>query len=178
VDIQPRRRDSGASVTRSAATALAAPKPGPSATVGVLTPARATGPDSVGPDSVGPDSVELDPVERVTAVSVVVGVSTLVRSLPAVRVAVLRSVVGVSAAVAEAVGVAAVVAAVEAVVSVGVAVAVPVGVAVESLPAEPPLPPPVSPSDTPPGGGSSVSSAPARESQSRMWTSFERSRMT
>lgn len=173
MDIQPRRRDSGASVTRSAATALAAPKPGPSATVGVLTPARATGPDSV-----GPDSVELDPVERVTAVSVVVGVSTLVRSLPAVRVAVLRSVVGVSAAVAEAVGVAAVVAAVEAVVSVGVAVAVPVGVAVESLPAEPPLPPPVSPSDTPPGGGSSVSSAPARESQSRMWTSFERSRMT
>ena len=172
MDIQPRRRDSGASVTRSAATALAAPKPGPSATV-VLTPARATGPDSV-----GPDSVELDPVERVTAVSVVVGVSTLVRSLPAVRVAVLRSVVGVSAAVAEAVGVAAVVAAVEAVVSVGVAVAVPVGVAVESLPAEPPLPPPVSPSDTPPGGGSSVSSAPARESQSRMWTSFERSRMT
>ncbi len=171
--MQPRRRDSGASVTRSAATALAAPKPGPSATVGVLTPARATGPDSVGPDSVGPD-----PVERVAAVSVVVGVSTLVRSLPAVRVAVLRSVVGVSAAVAEAVGVAAVVAAVEAVVSVGVAVAVPVGVAVESLPAEPPLPPPVSPSDTPPGGGSSVSSAPARESQSRMWTSFERSRMT
>lgn len=164
--MQPRRRDSGASVTRSAATALAAPKPGPSATVGVLTPARATGPDSVGPDSVGPD-----PVERVAAVSVVVGVSTLVRSLPAVRVAVLRSVVGVSAAVAEAVGVAAVVAAVEAVVvSVGVAVAVSVGVAVESLPAEPPLPSPVSSSDAPPGGGPSVSSAPARESQSRMWT--------
>jgi len=159
--MQPRRRDSGASVTRSAATALAAPKPGPSATVGVLTPARATGPDSVGPD----------PVERVAAVSVVVGVSTLVRSLPAVRVAVLRSVVGVSAAVAEAVGVAAVVAAVEAVVvSVGVAVAVSVGVAVESLPAEPPLPSPVSSSDAPPGGGPSVSSAPARESQSRMWT--------
>jgi hypothetical protein len=164
--MQPRRRDSGASVTRSAATALAAPKPGPSATVGVLTPARATRPDSVGPDSVGPDSVE-----RVAAVSVVVGVSTLVRSLPAVRVAVLRSVVGVSAAVAEAVGVAAVVAAVEAVVvSVGVAVAVSVGVAVESLPAELPLPPPVSSSDASSGGGPSVSSVSARESQSRMWT--------